>query len=64
MFTPIKPTHTDLNLEQLQGLIDQAQRPITVCNLDCGSQTNDASLFEIGLNAASGKVELKVLAYQ
>lgn len=45
-------------------MIKQAKRPINVCNLDCGSQTNDASLFQIGLNKASNKVELRVLAYQ
>jgi hypothetical protein len=39
-------------------------RPIVVCNLDCGSQTNDASLFEIALNAETDKFDVKVLAYQ
>ena len=53
-----------LNLEEMRGLIEEAKRPIIVCNLDCGSQTNDASLFEVRLDKRTGQFEVKVLAYQ
>lgn len=55
---------TDLNLEELRDLIEDLKRPIIVCNLDCGSQTNDACLFQIGLNAETSKFEVKTMAYQ
>ncbi len=61
---PQTHTRADLNLEELRELIQEAGRPIIVCNLDCGSQTNDASLFEIALNAETDKFQVKVLAYQ
>lgn len=48
----------------MRGLIEQQGRPVIVCNLDCGSQTNDGALFEIGLDRRTDQFEIKVLAYQ
>lgn len=51
-----------LNMDFLRNRIKTTGGPLIVCNIDCGSQTNDTSLFQISLS--SNTLKIKVLAYE